>query len=76
VAVLSVDDTGPGIEATELPHLFERLYRGETLKDRQIPGAGLGLAICRSIVEAHRGKIEARRGSLGGARFEVSLPIR
>jgi PAS domain S-box-containing protein len=73
-ALLSIDDTGRGIDAGELPHLFERLYRGEDVKARQISGAGLGLAISRSIVEAHSGRIEARDSALGGACFEVVLP--
>ncbi len=75
-ALLSVDDTGPGNKAADLPHLFDRLYRGESVKSRQIPGAGLGLAISRSIVEAHSGWIEAREGRLGGATFVVGLPLR
>jgi PAS domain S-box-containing protein len=74
-ALISVDDTGPGTDSVDLPHLFDRLYRGEGVKDRQIPGAGLGLAISRSIVEAHSGWIEAREGRLGGATFVVALPI-
>jgi PAS domain S-box-containing protein len=74
-ALLSVDDTGPGTEPSELPHLFERLYRGDRVKGRQIPGAGLGLAISRSIVEAHSGWIEAREGRIGGATFVVGLPL-
>ncbi len=75
-ALLSVDDTGPGTKPDDLPHLFERLYRGEAVKDRQIPGVGLGLAISRSIVEAHSGWIEARESRLGGSTFVVGLPLR
>jgi PAS domain S-box-containing protein len=74
-ALLSVDDTGPGTKASDLPHLFDRLYRGKAVRDRQTRGAGLGLAICRSIVEAHSGWIEAREGRLGGATFVVGLPL-
>ena len=74
-ALLSVDDSGPGTEPSDLPHLFDRLYRGEAVRDRQSPGAGLGLAISRSIVEAHSGWIEAREGRLGGATFVVGLPL-
>lgn len=73
-ALFCVEDNGPGFDADELPHLFERLYRGIDVKDRQISGAGLGLAISRSIVEAHSGRIEARDSELGGACFEVALP--
>ncbi len=74
-ALLSVDDTGPGTESSDLPQLFDRLYRGEAVRSRQSPGAGLGLAISRSIVEAHSGWIEAREGRLGGATFVVGLPL-
>jgi PAS domain S-box-containing protein len=74
-ALLSVDDTGPGTESSDLPHLFDRLYRGEAVRNRQSPGAGLGLAISRLIVEAHSGWIEAREGRLGGATFVVGLPL-
>ena len=73
-ARLTVDDSGCGIEESELPHLFDRLYRGEEVRARQVAGVGLGLAISRAIVEAHSGRIEARAGRLGGACFEVSLP--
>ena len=73
-ALVRVEDNGPGFDAEELPHLFERLYRGADVKDRQISGAGLGLAISRSIVEAHSGQIEARESELGGACFQFSLP--
>jgi PAS domain S-box-containing protein len=73
-ALVRVEDNGPGFDAEELPHLFERLYRGVDIKDRQISGAGLGLAISRSIVEAHSGRIEARESDLGGACFEFALP--
>jgi PAS domain S-box-containing protein len=73
-ARLTVDDSGRGVDATELPHLFDRLYRGEEVKERQVAGAGLGLAISRAIVEAHSGRIEVNPSRLGGACFQVSLP--
>ncbi len=74
-ARLTVDDSGHGLEASELPHLFDRLYRSEESKAQHVAGAGLGLAISRAIVEAHSGRIEARAGRLGGACFEVALPV-
>jgi PAS domain S-box-containing protein len=74
-AWLTVDDSGPGIDPGEAPHLFEHLYRGEDAKSRQVPGFGLGLAISRSIVSAHGGHIEARAGRLGGACLVVALPV-
>ena len=61
---VTVADTGEGIAAEHLPHLFERFYRVDAGRARTDGGTGLGLAICRSIVEAHGGRIdiESRRG--------------
>ncbi|MFN8217690.1 MAG: PAS domain S-box protein [Solirubrobacterales bacterium] len=73
-ALLTVDDSGRGIAAEELPRLFDRLYRAADVRERQVVGAGLGLAITRAIVEAHSGRIEAGPSRLGGARFEVAIP--
>jgi PAS domain S-box-containing protein len=75
-AVLTVTDTGPGILPQERARLFERLFRGDDVKRLQVSGAGLGLAIARSIVEAHDGTIEARADpECGGAIFELTLPL-
>ena len=75
-AVLTVTDTGPGIQPEERARLFERLFRGDDVTRLQISGAGLGLAIARSIVEAHEGTIEARADhDGGGATFELTLPL-
>jgi PAS domain S-box-containing protein len=75
-AVLTVTDTGPGIQPQERARLFERLFRGDDVKRLQVSGAGLGLAIARSIVEAHDGTIEARTDpECGGATFELALPL-
>jgi PAS domain S-box-containing protein len=75
-AVLTVTDTGPGIQPQERARLFERLFRGDDVKRLQVSGAGLGLAIARSIVEAHDGTIEARTDpDGGGASFELTLPL-
>jgi PAS domain S-box-containing protein len=75
-AVLTVTDTGPGIQPQERARLFERLFRGDDGKRLQVSGAGLGLAIARSIVEAHEGTIEARSDADGsGATFELTLPL-
>jgi PAS domain S-box-containing protein len=73
-AIVSVEDSGPGVDADELPQLFDRHYRGRDARAGQVSGAGLGLAISRSIVEAHSGRIEVRDSLLGGACFEVVLP--
>lgn len=71
---ISVADTGPGIPSEELPHVFERFYQADAVAGKS--GAGLGLAITREIVRAHRGEIEARSPSGGGAQFIVKLPIK
>ena len=71
---LVVEDTAPGVPAHALPRLFERLYRVESSRSRAAGGAGLGLAICRAIVEAHGGRIDAAPSSLGGLRIVTDLP--
>lgn len=73
-AVLEVSDTGPGITPDDLPHVFERFYRGRAAGDVQ--GSGIGLAIARELVEAHGGSITAGNRPEGGASFVVSLPAR
>jgi two-component system OmpR family sensor kinase/two-component system sensor histidine kinase BaeS len=55
--MVEVTDTGEGIRPEDLPHIFERFYRGEKSRSRTTGGAGLGLAIARGIVEAHGGYI-------------------
>jgi PAS domain S-box-containing protein len=75
-AALTVTDTGPGFQPQERARLFERLFRGEDIKRLHVSGAGLGLTIVRSIVEAHDGTIEARTDpKSGGATFELTLPL-
>jgi signal transduction histidine kinase len=72
--ILRVQDTGSGIPPEDLPHVFERLYRGE--KSRHGSGeSGLGLAIAKSIVEAHGGSISVESKLGVGTTFSVRLPI-
>jgi signal transduction histidine kinase len=73
-AVLEVRDSGPGILATELPHVFERFFRGTNVGDARASGSGLGLAIARSIVEMHGGQIEVASAIGEGSAFTVRLP--
>lgn len=70
---LRIDDSAPGVSSTELPQLFERLYRVENSRNRQLGGAGLGLALCQRIVEAHGGHIRAEPAALGGVSIIVEL---
>jgi len=71
---LCVSDTGPGILEEDLPHLFERFYRGDPARTR-VGGTGLGLAIVKQWVEAHGGRIWAENRVAGGARFTLRLTI-
>ncbi|THF65198.1 ATP-binding protein [Pseudothauera rhizosphaerae] len=69
-----LDDTAPAVPPERLPHLFERFYRVDSSRNRASGGAGLGLAICRNIVEAHGGAIDAAPSPLGGLRLTIHLP--
>jgi two-component system sensor histidine kinase BaeS len=73
--ILDFSDSSPGVPEAALPQLFERFYRVEVSRNRVHGGAGLGLAICRNIVEAHDGSIEARPSSLGGLCIHIELPV-
>ena len=73
--LLVIEDSAPGVPVESLKLLFDRLYRVDASRNRAVGGAGLGLAICRAIVLAHDGQIEARPSSLGGLRIEVRLPV-
>lgn len=75
-ARIDVDDTGSGIEAEHLPHLFERFYRAEGHRARTMGGTGLGLSIALSIVRAHRGWIDVASTPGEGTNFTVWLPQR
>jgi two-component system sensor histidine kinase BaeS len=69
-ALLEVQDTGPGIPAEEIPHVFERFY-----KTTDSGGMGLGLAIARHLVEAHGGTISAESAPGAGTTMRVTLPL-
>lgn len=72
-AILRVRDEGRGIAATELPHIWERLFRGDSSRSER--GLGLGLSLVRAIVEAHGGAVDVTSSPGEGSVFTVSLPI-
>ena len=73
-ATLGVSDSGCGIEADDLPHVFERFYRAD--RARGSDGTGLGLAIAQAIAERHQGSIAVRSTPGQGSTFTVQLPAR
>ncbi len=77
-ARIEVADTGVGVAAEELPHLFDRFYRARNATGRSIPGLGLGLTIVKTIVEGHGGSVSVRSeadGANAGTTFTVLLPV-
>ena len=73
-AVLSVADTGLGISAEDLAHIFDRFYRADRSRARKSGGSGLGLTIVKQLVVAHGGSVRAESQPGGGSRFSVELP--
>lgn len=73
-ATFRVEDTGPGIPAEDLPHIFAPLYRGEHSRNRRTGGAGLGLTVARRILRAHGGDLTAINAPAGGTVFTATLP--
>ena len=74
---LSVADTGEGIPAAHLPHVFERFYRVDTARDRTHGGSGIGLAIAKALVQAHGGQLTVTSPGTGqGSTFRILLPHR
>ena len=73
-AEVTVSDTGEGIRADDLDHIFERFFRGERSRNRGTGGAGLGLAIARGIVQAHKGDIKVESESGKGTQFTFYIP--
>jgi two-component system sensor histidine kinase KdpD len=73
----SIADHGPGIPPSELERIFDKFYRvsGKTRKNTSIMGTGLGLAVCRGLIEAHGGRIWAENRPEGGSVFRFTLPM-
>jgi two-component system sensor histidine kinase MprB len=70
---LTVRDHGPGVDPAELPHIFDRFYRGA--EARALPGSGLGLAIVRQVADAHRGSVSVEAAAGGGTIARLRLPL-
>ncbi len=74
--IITVADSGDGIPADHLPHVFERFYRADAARDRDHGGAGIGLAIAKALTEAHGGRVTASsRGPGLGSTFTITLPV-
>jgi two-component system sensor histidine kinase KdpD len=73
--IVQVADRGPGLAPEEVERVFEKFYRGQQAMAATGRGAGLGLAICRAIMQAHGGRIWAQNRAGGGACFSFSLPL-
>ncbi|NKQ36688.1 MAG: PAS domain S-box protein [Chloroflexi bacterium] len=72
---LHVSDTGPGITPEDLPHIFDRFYRGQAALDFGVPGTGLGLAIAQEIIQRHNGRITVKTVLGEGSTFTIWLPV-
>lgn len=69
-----VEDNGYGLKDEDIDHIFDRFYSKTNRKSLEKRGIGLGLSICKSIIEAHDGEIEAFNNKLGGATFRFKIP--
>jgi len=72
--LIKFDDSEPGVRPQFQEKIFDRFYRTESSRNRLSGGAGLGLSICRAIVESHHGKINAAESPLGGLQILIELP--
>lgn len=74
-AVLEVEDNGVGISKDALPHIFERFYRVDKARSRQMGGTGLGLSIVHAICTAHGGEVQVDSTEGQGSQFTIQLPL-
>jgi two-component system sensor histidine kinase BaeS len=74
-ALLEIKDSGQGIAAADLPHIFERFYRGDLSRSRESGGAGIGLTIAKALVEAHQGTVEIESELGLGTKVTIKLPL-
>ena len=72
--LITFSDSSPGVDPDVIDKIFDRFFREELSRSREKGGAGLGLAICHEIVEAHSGKIKATPSEHGGLSIQISLP--
>lgn len=73
---MQVMDRGKGISDDDSQHIFDLFFRAKALNESSIPGVGIGLSICKALVEAHHGKIEALPREGGGTTVKVVIPSR
>lgn len=73
--IVTFEDSAPGVPDDALPRIFDRLYRVDKSRSRELGGSGLGLSICKQIVQQHRGEITAAHSSLGGLSITVEFPM-
>ncbi|MGY3572197.1 sensor histidine kinase [Vibrio paucivorans] len=74
-AVIRIEDDGSGIESQHWPFIFDAFYSADSSRNKQHNGFGLGLAIVKQIVERHRGQVSVQQSHLGGAQFDIHLPL-
>ncbi|MGF7184126.1 signal transduction histidine kinase [Desulfitispora alkaliphila] len=76
MALFQIEDTGSGISSEDLPHIFERFYRGDKSRNRNTGGTGIGLSVVNALVEAHKGKIQIESDLGKGTKARVHLPLK